>query len=420
MTPAGTGAVGNSAGPVSVRPVSPAPGIDQRVQRRVTAIWLLLFFNVLAPAGPLLLFIPDAIAQLVTMSALAVALFLVLNLNRRLVFRPNVVLALFTLLAVVAFMTSIRGTAGVGGVLRSCRFLLFLSVLWLLTPWWGRRDLLLARCHLRALVVVSATVVAGLFIAPSAALGGAEGRLVGILWPMPAPQVAEYAAVTAGMAAVLWLSGRMPRAQMLFLTGAGGTMVLLTHTRTAVVALIGGMAAATSTLFLSSKRARRALQVVLVGLPIAVVLLAPAVLSWFARGQSPEELGRLTGRTAVWEMLRDAPRSEFQKWFGLGLSDKSFAGLPIDSTWFTLYHDEGLIGVVIVASVLVFLLVTPAFRPAGAARAVATFLVVYTAIASYTEVGLGDASPYVLHLVVAASLLMTPPGEHESRDPVPA
>ena len=416
MTPARSGAVANSAGPVGAKPLSPAPGIDERVQRRVTVIWLLLFFNVLAPAGPLLLFIPDAIAQLLTMSALALALFLVLNLNRRLVIRPNVVLALFTLLAVVAFMTSIRGTAGVGGVLRSCRFLLFLSVLWLLTPWWGRRDLLLARCHLRALVVVSATVVAGLFIAPSAALGG---RLVGILWPMPAPQVAEYAAVAAGMATVLWLSGRMPRTQMLFLAGAGVTMVLLTHTRTAVVALIGGVAAATFTLFLSRKRARRALQVALVALPMTIVLLAPAVLSWFARGQSPEELGRLTGRTAVWEMLRDAPRAEFHKWFGLGLTDKSFAGLPIDSTWFTLYHDEGLIGVVIVAAVILFLLVTPAFRPAGAARAVAAFLVVYTAIASYTEVGLGDASPYVLHLVVAASLLMTPPGEHEERDPVP-
>jgi hypothetical protein len=34
-----------------------------------------------------------------------------------------------------------------------------------------------------------------------------------------------------------------------------------------------------------------------------------------------------------------------------------------------------------------------------------TFLVVYCAVASYTEVGLGDASPYLLHLVVAASLL---------------
>ncbi|HEX2187144.1 MAG TPA: O-antigen ligase domain-containing protein, partial [Chloroflexota bacterium] len=43
----------------------------------------------------------------------------------------------------------------------------------------------------------------------------------------------------------------------------------------------------------------------------------------------------------------------------------------------------------------------------GPERALATFLVVYCAIASYTEVGLGDASPYLLHIVVAASLLVT-------------
>ncbi|MFF3879093.1 O-antigen ligase domain-containing protein, partial [Streptomyces sp. NPDC001978] len=32
----------------------------------------------------------------------------------------------------------------------------------------------------------------------------------------------------------------------------------------------------------------------------------------------------------------------------------------------------------------------------------------YCAIASYTEAGLGDASPYLLHLAVAASLLAAP------------
>ncbi|HEV2070010.1 MAG TPA: O-antigen ligase family protein [Acidimicrobiales bacterium] len=400
------GAVRNGAAAESIASTALSADVDRRVQRRITAIWLLLFFNVLGSAGTVFLFLPHAAAQLMTMSALGVALFLALSLNRRLLFRPNVVLGLFTLLAVLAFMTTIRGTAGVGGVVRAFRFLGFLSVLWLLTPWWGRRDLLLARCHLRALVVVSATVLAGVLIAPSAALGG---RLAGILWPIPPPQVAEYAAVTVGMAVVLWLSGRMPRAQMLFLTSAGVTMVLLTHTRTAAVALVGGVGVAALTLFLTSRRTRRALQVGLVLLPVAVVALAPAALNWFARGQSTDELAELTGRARVWEMLLDAPRSDFNKWFGFGLSDKSFAGLSIDSTWLALYQDEGVIGLAIVGVILIFLLVKPAFRPPDAARAVATFLVVYTAIASYTEVGLGDASPYVLHLIVAASLLTTPP-----------
>ena len=42
--------------------------------------------------------------------------------------------------------------------------------------------------------------------------------------------------------------------------------------------------------------------------------------------------------------------------------------------------------------------------------AVAVFLVVYCTIASFTETGLGDASPYVLDLAVAASLLAVPRG----------
>ena len=41
------------------------------------------------------------------------------------------------------------------------------------------------------------------------------------------------------------------------------------------------------------------------------------------------------------------------------------------------------------------------------------FLIVYCIVASYTEVGLGDASPYLLNLAVAASLLVPRGGEEE-------
>ena len=49
-------------------------------------------------------------------------------------------------------------------------------------------------------------------------------------------------------------------------------------------------------------------------------------------------------------------------------------------------------------------------RPAGPRRAIAIFLVVYCVVASFTETGLGDASPYLLDLAVAASLVAVPPG----------
>ncbi len=47
----------------------------------------------------------------------------------------------------------------------------------------------------------------------------------------------------------------------------------------------------------------------------------------------------------------------------------------------------------------------------GVRRAIALFLVAYCIVASITETGLGDASPYLLELVVAASLLAAPARE---------
>jgi hypothetical protein len=54
---------------------------------------------------------------------------------------------------------------------------------------------------------------------------------------------------------------------------------------------------------------------------------------------------------------------------------------------------------------LIFLAVT---HRRGLRRALALFLVAYCCVASITETGLGDASPYLLHLFVAGSLLAAP------------
>ena len=390
---------------------------DRAVRRRITLVWALLFFNVLPWMGiATVVPIPQRLAQLLAFAALGAAALVALSVNPRLLVRPSIVLGLFTLLAAVALMTSVRGTAGVGGVLRSFRLAAFLMVLWLLTPWWGRRDLLLARCHLRVLVGVSATVLAGLLITPSLALSGPGGRLIGVLWPVWPTAVAHFAAVAAGMGIVLWLSGRMTGARALALGGGGTAMVLATQTRTALVGLVVAVVCAAFSLFLARRRVRRAATVALMVTPIAALALAPALTSWFTRGQSAEELKALTGRRQVWEMLLAAPRSEFNHWFGSGLSDKGFAGRSIDNTWLAVYQDQGLVGAALVAAALVFLLLSPAFRPAGAPRALALFLAVYCAVDSFTEVGLGDASTYLLDVVVAASLLAPPPDEEGDPD----
>jgi hypothetical protein len=54
---------------------------------------------------------------------------------------------------------------------------------------------------------------------------------------------------------------------------------------------------------------------------------------------------------------------------------------------------------------LAWLFVTAYFQPHGVRRALALFLLTYCSLASYTEVGFTDASTYLLHLTVAASLI---------------
>ena len=62
-------------------------------------------------------------------------------------------------------------------------------------------------------------------------------------------------------------------------------------------------------------------------------------------------------------------------------------------------------GVAINVAMLLFLLTAAWFQPQGPRRALALFLVVYCVVASFTESGLSDASPYLLELTLAASLV---------------
>ena len=142
---------------------------------------------------------------------------------------------------------------------------------------------------------------------------------------------------------------------------------------------------------------------------VVALTLSAFITTWLERGQTSQGLDNLTGRTKVWGPLLAAPRDKFQEIFGFGLSNGSFNGLPIDSNWLAAYEEQGLFGVVLCATILVFLLVMAYFQPRGLQRALALFLVAYALVASFTEVGFIDASPYLLDLTVAASLLVPPP-----------
>lgn len=378
------------------------------VARSPMLVWVALFLNVLAFSGlPTAVPIPTTVGQLVTQGALGVALLLALLANPRGVVRPNTVLALLTVLAVVALMVSIHNEFFYGSTFRACRLLLFVAVLWLLTPWWGRSDLALLRSHLTCLRVVLVTVLVGAVVAPGAAFSY-EGRLSGALWPVPPTQVAHYAAVLLGGTAVLWFGGAVRgRVALLTLVGAGAALIG-THTRTALLALTVGLAVAGASMFLGHARVRRASAFVGVTAVLAATFFSPVIVGWLSRGQSFEEASELTGRTKVWSSISGLQRPWLQELFGSGLTNKSFNGLAIDNNWLAVYLDQGWFGVIIDAALLITLILLAATHQRGIRRAAALFLITYCLVASITETGLGDASPYLLELVLAASLLAAP------------
>src|SRR5690349_3918076 len=206
---------------------------DRSIRRRIYAAWGLLYLNTLTfvPGG--ILPIPSRIGKVLTQGALPLAILVALTVNPKVKVRPNVFLSLVCLLVLDTVITTVQ-PQHLGNVYRTFRLAEFVAALWLLTPWWGRRDMLLLRCHLRWIYVALVSVFVGLLVAPGHALAQ-NGRLSGAIWPMFPTQVAQYAAVAAGLTVVLWL-GRMPsgRVALAGITLAVG-ILLLTHTRTALI-----------------------------------------------------------------------------------------------------------------------------------------------------------------------------------------
>jgi hypothetical protein len=384
-------------------PLPEAEARERSVRRRVGIVWGLLVLNVVGYTGALV-HIPGAIGKGLTQGALPVAILVALTINRRIVVRPNLFLCLVLLLAAEAFVTVTQQKFG--AVYRTFRMAEFVVALWLLTPWWGRRDLLLIRCHLKALAVVLGSVLLGLLIAPGKAIG--TGRLIGVLWAVPATQVAHYSAIIFGVTAVLWFCGQLRSRSTLIIVSVTGVILILTHTRTALLAMVAALLVAGMSLIAAKARVRKLFATAGAVTAVAIMTLSGFLVSWLARGQGTEQLTHLTGRTNVWGPLLSYPRDQFQEIFGFGLSNDSFNGLPIDSNWLASYEAQGLFGVILCATMLIFLLTLAYFQPRGVQRALALFLVTYCLIASFTEVGFTGPSPYLLELTLAASLLVPP------------
>ncbi|KFZ82952.1 membrane protein [Amycolatopsis sp. MJM2582] len=380
--------------------------------KAVAFVWALLILNTLGSTGATTVIpIPRSVIQLVTMGSLVLAFCIALALNLRLRIRPSAYLLLLSILVVLSLLASLNLEVGLGALFRCFRFGLFVSTLWLLTRWWDG-GIRLVRQHIRTYSVVLVTVVAGLAASPGIALAEEYGgRLTGTIWPLTPPQVGQYSAVVIGLTLLLWLGGELDRLNALIVIVPSIGILLLTHTRTATLGLIAGVLIALLSLWMSSARARKVFAgAALIG-AVSTVVLGSLLQAWFLRGQSSENFSSLTGRAKVWDALLSDPRTIGEYIFGVGLTNKSYIGLPIDNSWLAVYHEQGYVGIAIVAAFMLVLIVVAALRPPSLARACAIFLITYCVSASYTEAGLGDASPYLLHLALAASLLVRVPSE---------
>jgi hypothetical protein len=392
--------------PPAAVPLDPADVRDRSVRRRVSAAWGLLFLNTLVFTPGSIIHIPSFVGKGLTQGSLPLAILVLLTINPKVKVRPNVFLCLLSLLAVDTIVAA-SIPYHLGTVYRTFRLVEFLVALWMLTPWWGREDMLLLRCHLRWLLVALGTVVLGLLVAPGRAMSF-DGRLSGVIWPMGPTQVAQYAAVAIGVMILLWLArmqaGRSTLIGVLVLL----PVLLLTHTRTALAAMCAGILIAGLSLFTINARVRRFFAAGGALVSVGIVTAASFITTWLARGENTQGLTTLTGRTNFWALVVSQPRTGFEMIFGFGLSNASIDGLPIDSNWFASYLMEGLVGVIVCAIVLVWLWTYAFFQPRGILRAIALFLIAYCTVASYTEVGFTDVSTYMMNVAVAASLLIAP------------
>nr|WP_243866728.1 O-antigen ligase domain-containing protein [Actinophytocola oryzae] len=376
-------------------------------------VWALLVTNTLGSQGAVTLVpIPRPVAQMVTMGAVVAAFVFALMLNPRVRLRPSAYLLILSFLVVVSIVSSMRLESGYGALFRCFRYTMFVGTLWLLTAFWDDW-LAFVKTHVRTMAAVLGTVALGLVVSPGTAMPGLYGgRLVGAIWPLTPPQVGFYSATVAGLVILLWLGRKTTGISVFVIALPAIALLLLSHTRTALLGLVGGLVLAIVSLLTTSTRARRAITTTVIVGGATALLAGAAIQTWFARGQT--DLSELTGRQKVWDALLAAPRTLSEQLFGVGLTNKSFDGLPIDSSWLAVYQEQGLIGLALVAAFLLTLFGVAALRPPSLTRALALFLIVYSVIASYTEAGLGDASPYLLNLAIAAVLLtVVRPGASE-------
>lgn len=264
--------------------------------------------------------------------------------------------------------------------------------------------------------VLALIIVAGVFLNPGGAWWqgrdfSSGARLRGAILPMMPPRVAEIGAILCGFALLLWTGKRIRLPLAVAAAVAGLSLIILSRTRTAALALLIGLLLA---FFFTRRRqvGKRGLSLLAAG-AVPVLLAWPIISEWLTRGQSPELMSKLSGRTAVWDFVINSEPDTRTFLFGHGLGEKrillrrgegDFQAVPIDNSWIDAYWETGIIGLCLVAGAMAAAFVF-AFQTQGpVAKAFSLFLLGYVSVASVNESGLCDLSSLTLLVLLAVTI----------------
>ena len=131
----------------------------------------------------------------------------------------------------------------------------------------------------------------GALVAPGKAFSF-DGRLSGVIWPVPATQVAHYAAVLLGSSVVLWMCRVITGRNAAVTVAIMGMVLVATHTRTALLAGVAGLVCASASLLLARSRARRTWLFGALTSVAATAIFASGLTAWLLRNQTPSRGGR--------------------------------------------------------------------------------------------------------------------------------
>jgi O-antigen ligase len=352
-----------------------------------------------------LLPVSQAAEEVGTAVAICLALFLAVLVAGGVRLPVIATFLLTALLAASALVPWIYGLGGFESLERAARLTAVVLTVWLLARMSADGGLQLVRVHLTVFAFLALLVVCEALAWPGNAFDPSLGRLQGVVPPIASPRLGEIGAVTAGLAATMGVFRSIRPRVAVVLASLGGSVLLLSHTRTATVALTIGLIVGFGAAAARRPEARAALIAISLIAVLAWSVFLTPLRVWFVRQQSTEELSSLTGRRDMWEQVVERPLSGMTLWFGSGLGDKSFEGAPIDDGWLAAYVEQGLVGVAIVGALVLMLGWAILRARPSPRRAIAAFLLTFVLVSSITETGISDVSTYLLELLVAAAVM---------------